>query len=458
MNANPSRKQIFVNFAVLGNPLTRMRGIFSRSQGCPPSSFSTVARRTMASRVDVPAASGQQDRRCLYFDYNATTPLRKEVRELMIDLLESHGNPSSSHAWGRKPKKVLETARAQVANAVGAKPGDGVYFCSCGTEADQWVLWSSIVSSRRRGLSQPHIVSSAVEHPAVLKNLEFLADDLGMCSYTLVPVNEEGLLDMEALDDAISDSTCLVSILHSNNEVGSIQDFAKIKEIVARHNTARDEGNFLALHADLAQSVGRCHIDVGRLGLDYATIVGHKMGAPKGIAGLYVAGRQRSSLVPLIHGGGQEMGMRSGTENVMLCGALGLAIELATANLDGDIEDLRRKRDVFLAALLESLPIDAPFAVNGPSDPQACLPNMLSFSIPGVEAAEIIGQVGNQVAVSSGSACHTGKDGGGVLHAMGKTEEARRGTFRVSWGFASLEEDLREAARILGVAIAKQLG
>ena len=375
----------------------------------------------------------------------------------MIDLLESHGNPSSSHAWGRKPREVLETARAQVANAVGANPGDGIFFCSCGTEADQWVLWSSIVSARRRGMSKPHIVSSAVEHPAVLKNLEFLANELDMCSYTLIRVDGEGLLDMDALDDAISDSTCLVSIIHSNNEVGSIQDFAKIKEIVARHNTARAEGNFLALHADLAQSVGRCHVDVRELGLDYATIVGHKMGAPKGIAGLYVAGRQRASLVPLIHGGGQEMGMRSGTENVMLCGAFGLAIELATANLDGEIEDLRRKRDAFLVVLRDSLPVHATLAVNGPSDPQACLPNMVSFSVPGVEAATIIAQVGDRVAVSSGSACHTGTNGGGVMHAMGKTEEARRGTFRVSWGFASVEEDLEMAARILGAAISNTL-
>lgn len=417
-----------------------MKGVlFSGSQGRLPSS---IARTAMA--------------RCLYLDYNATSPLREEVRNLMVDLLDSHGNPSSSHAWGRKPKEVLDTARAQVADAIGAEPGDGVFFCSCGTEADQWVLWSSVVSARRRGLSQPHIVSSTVEHPAVLKNLEFLSNELGMCSYTLVPVDGEGFLDMEALDAAICDSTCLVSILHSNNEVGTIQDFAAIKEIVRRHNIGRKE-NFLALHADLAQSVGRCHINVGALGLDYATIVGHKMGAPKGIAGLYVAGRQRASLVPLIHGGGQEMGMRSGTENVMLCGALGLAIELATANLDGDIEDLRRKRGIFLAGMLDALPADAPLLVNGPSDPLACLPNMVSFSVPGIRAATIIDQVGDRVAVSSGSACHTGKDGGGVLHAMGKAEEARWGTFRVSWGFGSADEDVREAARILGAAIAQHL-
>jgi cysteine desulfurase len=394
----------------------------------------------------------------VYLDYNATTPLRKEVRELMIELLESHGNPSSSHAWGRKPREVLETAREQVAAAVGADPADdGIFFCSCGTEADQWVLWSSIVSARRRGLSKPHIVSSAVEHPAVLKNLEFLANELEMCSYTLVAVDGEGLLDMNALDDAISDSTCLVSILHSNNEVGSIQDFARIKSIVAKHNAVRAEETFLALHADLAQSVGRCHVDVRGLGLDYATIVGHKMGAPKGVAALYVASRQRASLVPLIHGGGQEMGMRSGTENVMLCGAFGLAIELATANLDADIEDLRRKRDAFMATLCDSLPLQATLVMNGPSDPKACLPNMVSFSVPGVEAASIIAEVGDRVAVSSGSACHTGKGGGGVLHAMGKTEETRRGTFRVSWGFASVEEDVVMAARILAAAISDAL-
>ena len=149
--------------------------------------------------------------RCLYLDYNATTPLRPAVKDLMVEMLEFHGNPSSSHAYGRKPKEVLETSRAQVARAIGADPGE-IYFCSCGTEADQWVLWSSIVS-RWSSHRKPHVVASAIEHPAVLKNLEFLANTMGMCSFTLVPVDGEGFVDMAALEAAISEDTCLVTIM-----------------------------------------------------------------------------------------------------------------------------------------------------------------------------------------------------------------------------------------------------
>ena len=259
---------------------------------------------------------------------------------------------------------------------------------------------------------------------------------------------------------------------HSNNEVGTIQDLNRIADIVRRHNETRTKDDSLALHSDLAQSVGRCPIDVRDLGLDFGTIVGHKLGAPKGIAALYVAKGRRDSLVPLIHGGGQEFGMRSGTENVMLCAALGLASELATENLDEAIGDMRKKRDVFLSTLqhvlgskvgpevgseVGSVDERARVLVNGPSDPASGLPNMVSFSVPGVEAATVIARVGDRVAVSSGSACHTGKSGGGVLHAMGKTDAASRGTFRASWGFGTSDEDVRQGAQVLGHAIAEGL-
>jgi cysteine desulfurase len=388
---------------------------------------------------------------CIYLDYNATTPLRPEVALLMADLMAEFGNPSSSHAYGSRPREALECARMHVSSAIGASPED-IFFVSCGTEADQWALWTSVVSWRKANDETPHVVTSEIEHPAVLKNLEMLCD-LGMCTHDRVPVDEEGIVSMEQLESAIQTNTCLVTIMHSNNEVGTIQDFEKIRRVVVSLNESRPPSRTIGLHSDLAQSIGRHPIDVNDLGVDYATIVGHKMGAPKGIAALYVSKARRPSLVPLIHGGGQERGMRSGTENVMLCAALGEAIRVSTADLESSVQRMRDMGVHFRRELLERIRDKAPttrYAFNGCVD--SMLPNMVSVSFPGVDASQVIRSVGGRLAISSGSACHKGGRGG-VLEAMGKGAEESRGAFRISWGHLTTFDELTDAAEILASAV-----
>ena len=394
---------------------------------------------------------------CLYFDYNATTPIRDEVKDVIVSLLNHHGNPSSTHAHGQFPKQVIETARAQVARSIGARGPKGVFFCSCGTEADQWALWTAVCEWKQVNGpdSVPHIVASAVEHPAVLVNLKFLAESLGWITYTLVGVDEDGVLDLAALDASITPNTCLVSIMHSNNETGAMQDFNAINSVLEPHREQRKgaQDRPLALHSDLAQSIGRSTIDVNDMKLDFATIVGHKIGAPKGIAALWVAEDRRESLVPLIHGGGQESGKRSGTENLLLCGALGAAIGIATFDLDEQIQSMREMRDRFRDVLLEAanLQADSPnVMINGPVDDAYRLPNTLSISFKGVDAATVIAKLGDRLAISSGSACHGGGGDGSVLGAMGRDESWRKGTFRISVGFGTTAAEVDEGAKILG--------
>jgi len=376
-----------------------------------------------------------------YFDYNATTPVRPEVQDILYRLLKHHGNPSSAHGFGAFPKQVVETARTQVASAIGGDAA-GVYFKSCGTESDQWALWSPLCAWKKAHGESAHVVASSIEHPAIIKNLEFL-ESIGFCSYTLVPVDTYGSLDVAALDASITDDTAVVTIMHSNNEIGTIQDFEAINGVIRAHKGRRPADKPLLLHSDLAQSIGRARVDVKELELDFASIVGHKFGAPKGIAALYVAEGQRHALVPLIHGGGQEGGKRSGTENVPYIGALGEAIMLATENLDREVSWMRDMRDRFYETLKEDLTNDdcgLRWELNGHL---VSLPNTLSISFAGVDAARVIARVGDRLAISSGSACHAGSagvgsggggggGGGGVLGALGKEnfDEFARGTFR----------------------------
>ena len=397
----------------------------------------------------------------LYFDYNATTPVRPEVQDILCRLLKHHGNPSSAHAFGAFPKQVVETARMQVASAIGGDAA-GVYFTSCGTESDQWALWSPLCAWKKAHGESARVVASSIEHPAIIKNLEFL-ESIGFCSYTLVPVDTCGSLDVAALDASITDDTAVVTIMHSNNEIGTIQDFEAINGVIRAHKERRPADKPLLLHSDLAQSIGRARVDVKELELDFASIVGHKFGAPKGIAALYVAEGQRHALVPLIHGGGQEGGKRSGTENVPYIGALGEAIRLATENLDQEVSWMRDIRDSFFSTLVQDLTNDDDdlrWALNGdltatipPSVDKSLegrgLPNTLSISFAGVDAARVIARVGDRLAISSGSACHAGSGGGGggggVLGALGKDafDDYARGTFR--WVFDSISHPDRQA-------------
>lgn len=269
---------------------------------------------------------------CIYCDYNATTPIYEEVREAMMPYFTScFGNPSSSHVFGNPCKEALLKARSYVGQLINAKsPLQEIYFTSCGTESDNWAVDISINHYKQHCLESsvvyqiPKIITSAIEHPAVLNYLKHL-EQQGLVEVAILPVSREGFVDLKKIEEELTDNTALVSVMHSNNEVGTIQPIRRISQIIQSHNS-KHHGHVL-FHLDAAQSMGKVLLDVQALSVDMVTIVGHKYGAPKGIAALFV--KQGVKMIPSLYGGGQERGYRGGTENVPYCVALGEASRIA---------------------------------------------------------------------------------------------------------------------------------
>eukprot|EP00890_Picochlorum_soloecismus_P005761 jgi/Picsp_1/6186/NSC_03540-R1_cysteine desulfurase len=383
----------------------------------------------------------------IYLDYNATTPIRPEAIVAMQPYLQSQfGNPSSKHILGQDSRKGLEYARSQVAEALHAASKDEIYFCSCGTEADNWAIFGTVSAwKRNRPKSTPHVISSCIEHPAVIKQLEALKH-LRLLDYTLVGVNSKGFVNIDELVNSIREETCLVSIMHSNNEIGTIQDIGKIvKEVKKR-------GEWIYFHTDAAQSVGKIDIDLVQLNVDMCTVVGHKFGAPKGVASLYI--RDGVSIDPFLYGGDQEKGMRSGTENVLLAAAMGAAIKAACSAMIIDVEEMNRLRTRLLDNLVANLEPGVDYMVHGPEKLEngegivVRLPNTLSISFKSVDASVVLDRLGTQVAASAGSACH-GSAVSGVLSSIQVPEEFIRGTLRLSVGFQTTDNDVDDAARLI---------
>ena len=349
----------------------------------------------------------------IYLDYNASTPVAPQVAAAMQACLdEAFGNPSSGH-WASVPaKQALERARGQVAGLLGCEPEE-VVFTSGGSEANNLALKGVFFASRRQ---RRHIVTTAVEHPAVAAPCRFL-ERLG-AAVTWLPVDGTGLVDPDDLRRAITPDTILVSIMHANNEVGTIQPIADCAAI------ARERG--IPFHSDAAQSVGKIPTGVGALGVDLLTIVGHKLYAPKGIGALYV--RKGLTLEPLIHGAGHEGGRRAGTESAVLAAALGAACVLAR-----DLAPMARVQDLrdrFWSALEQRF--GAGVTLNG--HPQRRLPNTLNVSFVGRVGAEILAGI-EGVAASTGSACHEGRvELSPVLAAMAVRPEVGMGAVRFSLG------------------------
>jgi cysteine desulfurase len=374
----------------------------------------------------------------IYLDYNATTPLDPAVVEAMLPYLRQHfGNPSSSHSYGKFTHDAVDRARGQVATLLGAQP-DEIVFTSGGSEASNHAIKGCVFSSLR-DLSRArdiHIITSAVEHPATREPCEFLKR-LG-CRLTIVPVDRFGRVDPDAVRKAIDRRTILITIMHANNEVGTLQP---IREIAA---IAHERG--VLLHTDAAQSVGKMAVNVAELGVDLLTVAGHKLYAPKGVGALYV--RRGVKLEPLIHGAGHENGRRAGTENVPYIVGLGTACELARQSLPAATDHLRALRDRLWHKLRSEL--DERIILNGHPDQR--LPNTLSVSFVEHMGAELLERV-PEIAASTGSACHEGSVIlSAVLQAMGVASKTGRGTVRLSVGRFTTEEEIDRAATALVTA------
>jgi cysteine desulfurase len=370
----------------------------------------------------------------VYLDYNATTPVDpRVVAALVPQLTEFFGNPSSDHHYGAAPRAALARARAQVAGLIGAQPGE-IVFTGSGSEADLLAVRGAVLAVEP---GRRHVLTQATEHPAVLAGCAALGRLHGV-RVTVLPVDAEGRLDPAVLARALAGEPggAVVSVMAANNETGAVQPIAALAEVAHRHGAL--------LHCDAAQAVGKLPVDVAEWGVDLLTVVGHKMYAPKGIAALYL--RPGVTLEPLVYGGGQERGLRAGTENTALAVALGAAADLAAADLaDGGPARLAALRDELHHRLCAALPDRV--LLNGPEDGR--LPNTLNVSVLGVRGHELLAAA-PRIAASTGSACHSGvHTPSPVLTAMGLSEARALAAIRLSLGRWSTRDDVEVAAAAL---------
>jgi len=373
----------------------------------------------------------------IYLDYNATTPIHPEVAAAMRPVLEdTFGNPSSGHAFGRAAAALVATARAQVAEALGCD-ADEIVFTGGGTESNNLAIVGIAEARREQG---DHLVTSAVEHPAVDRVMTHL-EGRGF-RVTRVAVDGHGQVDPQDVAAALTPETTLVSIMHANNEVGTIMPIAEIAAL------CRDRG--VAVHTDAAQSVGKIPTAVNDLGVDLLTVAGHKFYAPKGVGALYV--RRGTTLAKVLHGADHERGLRPGTENVPGLVGLGRAAALAAQDLESHADHQRGLRDRLHQALVAGLPTDA-LRLNG--HPTQRLPNTLSLGFGGLDAATLLKAM-PQVAASAGAACHAGDDRSStVLGAMGVDAAYAAGAVRFSTGRLTTDADVdRAATHIIAAALA----
>lgn len=363
----------------------------------------------------------------IYLDYNATTPIDPAVADAMEPYLREHfGNPSSDHVYGYRARSAVNDARERLAALLQVEP-DEVVFTGGGSEANNLAIKGIAYTRRDRG---NHIITSAVEHPAVINTLHYLQQE--GYRVTVLPVDPNGQVDVGQVADAITPETILISIMHANNEVGTTQPIRAIAEIAHARN--------VLVHTDAAQSVGKIPVVVPDLGADLLTVAGHKLYAPKGVGTLIV--RRGLRLEPLIHGAGHEGGYRAGTENVPYLVGLGQAATLAASRLPEYQQRVGALRDALHHRILEGIPSAL---LNG--HPVERLPNTLNMSFPGVNAGALLAAIRDQVACSTGSACHAGHASpSGVLLAMGRDEGLASAALRLSLGWGTTMDEVRTAA------------
>lgn len=369
----------------------------------------------------------------IYLDYNATTPVDPAVVDEIVPLLkEGFGNASSNHPYGRRAKQAVDLGREMVAALLGCQPSE-VIFTSGGTESNNQALIGTAFANTDRGR---HIITTAIEHPAVINPLRWL-EKHGF-RVTFLPVDGTGMVDPEEVRRAITDETILVSVMHANNEVGTLQPLSRIGAI------ARERG--VLLHTDAAQSVGKVPTRVDELGVDLLTVAGHKFYAPKGVGALYI--RKGVRIDPYLHGAGHEGGRRAGTENVPYIAGLGKAAELALGRLSSEADGIATLRDRFhkkLEALAGGV------VLNG--HPAERLPNTLNVSFDGIVGAALLAQI-PEIAASTGSACHDGSgELSGVLKAMGLSRPQGFGAVRFSIGRLTTAEQLDRAAELVAAKV-----
>lgn len=362
--------------------------------------------------------------RKVYLDHSATTPVDPEVAELMMTYYTTKfGNPSSIHSFGREAKKALEDARQQVADLIGAKPEE-ITFTSGGTEADNMAIIGAALANKKKG---NHIITSAIEHHAVLDTCHYL-EKQGF-KVTVLPVDEDGLVKAADLEQALTPETILVTLMHANNEVGSIQPIVEIGKLL--------KGRGIIFHTDAVQSLGKIPVNVDDLGVDLLTASAHKIYGPKGVGCLYI--RKGTRIQALVHGGGQERKRRSGTENTPGIIGFGKACVLAGQRMEEDTKHLLKLRDKLMNGILDSIP---DVKVNGHATQR--IPNNVNVSIRYVEGESLLLSLDMQgIAASSGSACTSGSlDPSHVLLAMGICHEIAHGSLRFSLGRGNTEEDI----------------
>lgn len=369
--------------------------------------------------------------RPVYLDHNATTPVDLRVTEAAMPYWsEFFGNPSSDHPYAEEPRRALAAARQEVASLVGARPSE-IVFTASGSEANLLALRGAVLAGGAR------LIVQATEHPAVLETARAL-QRLHGTNVTVLPVDHDGLLDPALLENVLrtAGGPTVVSIMAANNETGALQPIPAVTELAHRHGAL--------VHCDAAQACGKIPVDVERLGVDLLTVVGHKMYAPRGAAALYV--RDGVRLEPVVYGGGQERGLRAGTENVALAVALGTAARLAADDLTaGEPQRITALRDGLHRRLSQALP--GRIQLNGP--PELRLPNTLNISIDGVRGHDVLAAA-PAIAASTGSACHSGVHSPSpVLTAMGLGPERALAAIRLSLGRATAEHDIDVAADAL---------
>ena len=357
----------------------------------------------------------------IYLDYNATTPIDKAVADAMTPFINGNfGNPSSTHEYGIAAKQAIEHARTQVAALLNCS-ADEIIFTSSGTESNNTVIKGTAFTYRNKG---NHIITSQIEHPAVINPCRYLEKIGYEISY--LPVDEFGLVNPADVEKAITGKTILISVMHSNNETGTLQPIKEISKISKKHN--------ILFHTDASQSVGKIPVDVKNLGVDFLTLAGHKLYAPKGVGALYI--KKGIRIEPLLHGAGHENGRRAGTENTIFDVALGKACEISLEAVRNN--HTKQMTDYFYNTLKDHY--GDRLHLNG--HPIERLPNTMNVSFIGYNGHEILNKL-DGIAASTGSACHSGSTSvSPVLKVMGVTDDVGRGAVRFSLGRYTTKDEI----------------